>query len=637
MEPDTLTHHERAFIVCAMQDPEAARAAVPTLRPEHFFHDACAQAWRFLETRSGRVADVELADELERLGVNPGQITALLFEELGTLGNVQLYGRTVQRAAAERIRKRLVQRVAAGASAAELAESTARISALENLNGKAAAGDWKPPIPLGHTRRPPFPTGALPADLAAFVEAESRALQVPPDLPAMLVLAVCAAAVAKKVKIEPRPGWREPLNLYVAIGMLPAERKSTTFEDAKRPVIEFEKEELEKARPLIMHALHRKAVLEARYKHELAKAAKDDEPAESRAHALAEQLADFKVPAAPRLIADDVTPEKLSGIMAEQDGRIAVLSAEGGIFDVISGRYSKGAPNLDLFLKGHNGDDHRCDRVGRPPEFVPLPAITLGLTVQPEVLQGLGKRDGFRGRGLIARILFSLPESKVGNREIQPEPMPTQVRDDYYDTVRALLDIPMEYDDQGGPVPRVIQLDPEARQAFDAFMAELEPRLGEGGDLAHMTDWAGKLAGEVARIAGVLHLAARAQLATPWGTDVPHRTLEAAVAIGRYLLDHARAVYSEMGADPEQADAARILRWIQREGCRTFSARDALNATKSSLERMARVDAALAALVELGHVRRGEAPPSSPQGGRPPSPTFNVHPQYCAEPRARGL
>ena len=37
--------------------------------------------------------------------------------------------------------------------------------------------------------------------------------------------------------------------------------------------------------------------------------------------------------------------------MAEQGGRLAILSAEGGPFVTLAGRYSR-EPNLELFLKG---------------------------------------------------------------------------------------------------------------------------------------------------------------------------------------------------------------------------------------------------------------------------------------------
>src|SRR5581483_10312381 len=96
----------------------------------------------------------------------------------------------------------------------------------------------------------------------------------------------------------------------------------------------------------------------------------------------------IEVPPIPRLVADDITPEAAATLLAEQKGRLAIISAEGGIFDIIAGRYSK-LPNMDLWLKGHSGDSLKVDRKGRPPEYIPRPALTLGLMVQPSVLDAI--------------------------------------------------------------------------------------------------------------------------------------------------------------------------------------------------------------------------------------------------------
>jgi len=88
------------------------------------------------------------------------------------------------------------------------------------------------------------------------------------------------------------------------------------------------------------------------------------------------------------------------------------------VFDQMAGRYNQTAgPNLGVYLKGHAGDLLKVDRRARPPEYVQRPCLTIGLTVQPEILQGLAGRPGFRGRGLLARFLYSLPASLVGSRQ----------------------------------------------------------------------------------------------------------------------------------------------------------------------------------------------------------------------------
>src|SRR6266487_2555221 len=137
-----------------------------------------------------------------------------------------------------------------------------------------------------------------------------------------------------------------------------------------------------------------------------------------------------------RLVADDITPEAAASLLADQGGRLAVLSAEGGIFATLAGRYS-GAPNLEVFLKGHAGDRLVVDRKGRDSEHIAQPALTLGLAVQPELLRDIAAMPGFRGRGLLARILYSLPATTVGRRRVGTPPPPESVVQTYTTNLRA--------------------------------------------------------------------------------------------------------------------------------------------------------------------------------------------------------
>jgi putative DNA primase/helicase len=93
-----------------------------------------------------------------------------------------------------------------------------------------------------------------------------------------------------------------------------------------------------------------------------------------------------EIPVIPRIWVQDVTPEQLGVVMAEQGERIALLSDEGGIFDMLAGRYSKGIPNLDLFLQAHAGASVRVDRGSSPPILMRHPALTVAISPQPDVL-----------------------------------------------------------------------------------------------------------------------------------------------------------------------------------------------------------------------------------------------------------
>jgi replicative DNA helicase len=347
---------------------------------------------------------------------------------------------------------------------------------------------------------------------------------------------------------------------------------------------------------------------------------------EARAEAIARtaEASALVVPPLPRWLVDDATPEALAGLLAVY-GRIALLSPEGDVFDQMAGRYNQAAgPNLGVYLKGHAGDLLKVDRRGRPPEYVERPCLTIGLAVQPEILRGLASRPGFGGRGLLARFLYSLPASLVGRRQPGAPPVPTTVANRYSLDLHALaasLSAPTEDD---GPV--LLALDQEAAELLLAFERDLEPRLAAGsGDLAHLAGWAAKLAGATCRLAALLHLTEH--LRDGWARPIGADTFAGAVRLAGYLVDHARAVFDLMGADPRTDDARWLLDWINRAGRTQISRRDAHTAApRGRFRKAADLEPALTLLEEHGWLRRVDADPVGPKGGRPPSPRFLVNP-----------
>lgn len=98
----------------------------------------------------------------------------------------------------------------------------------------------EPPIPLVSTAEPPqFPLEALPTSLQEYVRQISHALQVHPDMPSALSLAILAACVQGKTKISVTPEWQEELSLYTAVIAEPGERKSAVFSALTSPIYSY--------------------------------------------------------------------------------------------------------------------------------------------------------------------------------------------------------------------------------------------------------------------------------------------------------------------------------------------------------------------------------------------------------------
>lgn len=504
--------------------------------------------------------------------------------------------------------------LAAGGAKAQLGE----LAKATEVWAPAVAEPWLDLIPLDAMELPDFPAGALPDVLRRWVEAESHATQTPADLAALLALSVCSACIARRVAVEPRPGWREPVNVFTAVLLEPGNRKSAVFADAMKPLRELEAELIEAARPDVARAQsdHRQAEARLRKLEKLA-AEKGDAEARHEAGNLAADLAEQAEPALPRLIVDDATAEKLGMMLAEQGGRIASMSPEGGVFDLMAGLYSKsGIPQFGVYLMGHSGDDLVTDRVSRKGVRVERPALTCAYAMQPAVVEGLAENAAFRGRGLLARFLYAAPPSWIGRREIAPAPVSDATREAYRLTVRALAEVEGEF---------VLRLAADAAALLRDWEAEIESMLGDGGELEIMRDWGAKLAGATLRLAAVLHCVEHGPAARIEGP-----TISAAIEIARYLTPHAEAVLNMMHAKDDSADddARYVLRWIERHGRQGFSKRDAQQHGRRRFPKADDIDAALAELTQRGYIRLRPAETSGP--GRPSSPAYEVNPAAFA-------
>jgi putative DNA primase/helicase len=476
------------------------------------------------------------------------------------------------------------------------------------------AQPWPEIISLDTVSLPEFPTHALPGVLRDWVEAESYATQTPADLAALLALAVCSSTIARRVVIEPRSRWEEPVNLYVAVLLEPGNRKSAVFSDATRPLGELEAELIEAARPSVARAQSDRRQSETRLKRlEKLAAEKGDADARHEAGNLAEELTMQVEPVLPRLIVDDATSEKLGMMLAEQGGRIASMSPEGGVFDLMAGLYSKnGLPQFGVYLMGHSGDNLKSDRVSRSSVYVERPALTCAYAMQPQVIVGLAANAAFRGRGLLARFLYAAPQSWIGQREIAPAPVPDAVRIAYHGLVKAMADVEGEF---------TLHLSTDAASMLEEWEAEIEAMLADGGQMEIMRDWGAKLAGATLRLGTVIHCADHG----PTGY-IDQTTLAAAIEISRYLVPHAEAVLNMMQAKETSGDedARYVLRWIERHGRREFTKSEAQHQGKRRFPKADDIDPALADLTRRGYIRLVPAEPAGP--GRPPSPKYEVNP-----------
>jgi hypothetical protein len=295
-----------------------------------------------------------------------------------------------------------------------------------------------------------------------------------------------------------------------------------------------------------------------------------------------------------RLIADDITPEALTSLLSKNKGIMTIISTEGGFFDTLAGRYaSKNVVSIDTVLKAHCGDMIAVDRQGRASEFIENPILTMLLTAQEQVLEGLLANEHFVQRGLTARFLYCRPTSKIGNRTYETPEIPSDIEREYNSAIYSLLKIPV----QKGRA-KALKLDDGAYAVIENFHNWLEPRLA--GDLGEMNGWCEKLLGTILRIAGILHCIENIEKSAD--VAVTENTMKNAVEIGKYFLRHAKYTFALMGSDKTEQGAKHILKKLEQQDERALKKGDIFRMCRKYKNTEA-ITPYLDLLIDMGYLR----------------------------------
>ena len=328
-----------------------------------------------------------------------------------------------------------------------------------------------------------------------------------------------------------------------------------------------------------------------------------------------------------RLVLDDVTPEGLIRVMKENNECVGIISAEGGIFGMMAGRYSNNT-NIDIFLKSYSGEYYSSVRVGSGSIELNHPLLTILLAVQPQIIKDIMGNEDFRGRGLLARFLYSIPDTMVGSRIYNSKPVNQEVRKKYEELVNNLLNI----EDFSEFFDKVITLSKEADKLSEEYNQWIEKQLN--GELEEIEDWAGKLHGNTMRIAGIFHIVKYECNAVI--IPLEESTMKAAIEVGKYYLEHSKQAFDIMGmSEPQDVkDAKYILSRIRtndrndkNDKIKTISKRE-LSRLCQKFHSVEEMEPGLKCLEEHGYIRILKQ--NEKKQGRP-TETIYINPEYYKE------
>ncbi len=406
--------------------------------------------------------------------------------------------------------------------------------------------DWVEPYLFDVCKTPPVPSSALPSWLGKYAAALSRSLQTPEGMAVMMLLSCAATCLQKKYVVEVSDGYAEPLNLWTVTAIEPGSRKTAVVSAVTEPLILWEQEQAKLIAPKMEKIKTEREINSNRKAKLIAEASKmqDHVEREKIIQAISDLEKDNpKELICPVLWTGDVTPERLQNLLVEHDEKMSLLSDEAVIFYIMTGLYSeKGVVNLDIFLQAYSGSAGRADRTTRM-AHLSAPALTFGLLVQPAVISDLGgtglKR--LRGRGVLDRFLYCLPENTVGRRDVRNmTAVPEDLKKQYCEGIYRLLSIRPVYDLSGMEQPRRLKLDSTAHERWVKFSEKIELLLRDNNST--IKGWLSKLPGTVLRIAGNFYLIEH-EIST---AIIDDKTIKRACDLVSILIDHAKATFNRL-------------------------------------------------------------------------------------------
>jgi hypothetical protein len=489
--------------------------------------------------------------------------------------------------------------------------------------------EWPAPIPLLGPRPDAMVSSDFPPSIEPMISAVVAQTETPWELPGLIALGVLATASQKKYAVMLPDGHTEQLAIWVCPAMDPGNRKTAVVHSLTAALKTWESKQRFELAPIVQENTEKRIAIEKRSEVLRNNAAKASDPQEQIAFQNELNQLNREVPKElyfPTLFTADCTPEQLASLMFRHDERIAIISDEGGIFAMMQGRYSRGIPNLDVYLQGHAGSSVRVHRGSKEPIELNSPCLTIAISPQPYLLQQIAATGEFTGRGLLDRFFFAVPESKLGFRTLESCPIDEHVKTSWQKLVHSILDQPFLTDEDGGLISKHVSLSTSAFQLWKHEQKENEQDMRPGNTWSTKTGWAGKYPGAVLRLAGILHVAELASYGLPpEKCHITEETMAMAIKLGRKLKSSTAFAFGFMRSEEKDSLAEKISQWICRSHIPDFTIRDAYRCCNGGRTSEAFRDA-ITILEEHYWIKRAE---EDKRPGRP-SEMYLVNPKVYA-------
>lgn len=403
-----------------------------------------------------------------------------------------------------------------------------------------------------------------PNEFRSAVYAVHGKIGSPLSLIVTSMLSTLSSAAQSHIDVYTIYGAVQPISLFTLVVADSGERKTSTDRLVSAPLIEYDNMNYKRQQELKGEAQSKLTLwkiqvkcMEAQLARQVAKNELND--IELTRQCLAQYYLEKPVEVtAGRTLLNDVTaPALLKSLSGEGQARTLASSDAGNLFS---------RANTD-FISAVNQiwDGENINVIRKAEEFDVINGrLTISAMIQGAVLTRISNRkeDLLRTSGLLARVLFTVPESTQGQRFYSENgTVNFEALNLYHEKLKELLKVADKY--RESKKKRVLDFTPSALQELRNYYDWVEENLQEYSKFSDVRDAGSKIVNNATRIAALLHLCSG-------NADSEHIDGDTALAACQlaefYLLEFRRAFGEKTLEEREEENGELLYDWLVKEG-----------------------------------------------------------------------
>jgi hypothetical protein len=429
----------------------------------------------------------------------------------------------------------------------------------------------------------PFPVEVLPESLRRFVVEGAAAKGCPVDFIAVPLLVYAGAAIGATRVLKVKNYWYEAPRVWAAPVGEPGDKKTPALDLARTAVDRHQR------------------TLAKQHRDALKKWENDDKTTRG------------DKPRLEQVMTTDATLEALAGLLGDNPRGILMAQDEltGWVRGMGQYKQAKGA-DRQQWLSLWSGSPIIVNRRNRPDALVlPRPFVAVCGGLQPDMLGELsderGRRDGF-----IHRVLFTHPDPMPLGEWTEAEVAPSTLDACHAVFAQLFALEPVQDDTDGTACPQEVTFTKDGKAVWvEWFNAHTRQVNAPTFSLALRGPWA-KLVSYAARFALILQ-GVRKAAGEASTEDVDAVSVAGAADLIEYFKSHARRVYRNLLATPEDKQVTEALVWMRRRGGTTFTSREVQNSGLHGIHKREDAQALLRLLDDRGYGKATD--PEKVKGG----------------------